>query len=911
MEPRQWHTLATDRVLSELDSAMTGLSSDQAAVRLRSDGANRLPAPPKRSLTRQFLSQFHNVLIYVLLGSALITTLLGHVVDTAVILAVVVINAVIGLIQEHRAERALAAIQELLAPYATVLRDGGRCRVKVETLVPGDIVLLEAGDRIPADLRLLQSHGLSIQESMLTGESTAVEKHTDPVPVWAELAERGCMAFGGTLVVGGQGMGVVVATGIATEMGRISRLLAHVTPRTTPLVRQMNSFARWLTLIILVLAAAVMALGHFLWDYPFGELFTAVVGLSVAAIPEGLPAVLTITLALGAQAMARRNALIRHLPAIETLSSVSVICTDKTGTLTRNEMVATELVTVDERFSIDGVGYGPDGEIRGVTPMDLRASLRLQELAWVAVLCNDAALQHSDGIWRVEGDPMEGALLTLAARMGMSRPDAQRCWVRTDVLPFDAEHRYMATLHHDHERHARLFIKGAPERVLAMCSRVRTADGGEAILDHAWWHAQVEQLASRGLRVLALATRRVPVSQTVLSRADVEGGIILLGLVAMMDPPRPEAVAAIAECRRAGIGVRMITGDHAATAAAIGQMIGLERTRRVITGAELEAMSDDELGAAAMETDVFARTNPEHKLRLVMALQARGMTVAMTGDGVNDAPALKRADVGIAMGRKGSEAAREAADIVLADDNFASIVAAVREGRNVYDKIVRVIAWTLPTDAGEAVTIVTALLFGMVLPVTPVQILWVNLITTVTLGLALAFESGETGAMQRPPRSPDAPLLGLAWLWHIGLVTALFLLGTFGIYAWAIERGHDIALARTMAMNTLIAMEISHLFFIRSIHDSAFSLRILRGTRALWVAIGIVVASQAAMNWLPPIQAVFETRTIPLLDGMAILAVGVLLLLAVETERQLRRKFKAGRRDAPPPSPSDGQEAMR
>ncbi len=351
MEPRQWHALATDRVLSELDSAMTGLSSDQAGIRLRSEGANRLPAPPKRSLTRLFLSQFHNVLIYVLLGSALITTLLGHVVDTAVILAVVVINAVIGLIQEHRAERALAAIQELLAPYATVLRDGGRCRVKVETLVPGDIVLLEAGDRIPADLRLLQSHGLSIQESMLTGESTAVEKHTDPVPVWAELAERGCMAFGGTLVVGGQGMGVVVATGIATEMGRISRLLAHVTPRTTPLVRQMNRFARWLTLIILVLAAAVMALGHFLWDYPFGELFTAVVGLSVAAIPEGLPAVLTITLALGAQAMARRNALVRHLPAIETLSSVSVICTDKTGTLTRNEMVATELVTVDERFS--------------------------------------------------------------------------------------------------------------------------------------------------------------------------------------------------------------------------------------------------------------------------------------------------------------------------------------------------------------------------------------------------------------------------------------------------------------------------------------------------------------------------------------------------------------------------------
>ncbi|WP_199287802.1 cation-translocating P-type ATPase [Kushneria phosphatilytica] len=893
MESRQWHALTRDAVLSELDSVMTGLSSVQVAARLRDYGANRLPEPPKRSLLRRFLLQFHNVLIHVLLGSALVTALLGHVVDTAVILGVVFINAAIGLVQEYRAERALAAISDLLAPYANVLRDGGRCSVRVEDLVPGDIVLLSAGDRVPADLRVLRSHGLGIQEAMLTGESLTVEKHTDPVFPAVAVAERSCMAFGGTLVVSGQGVGVVVATGTDTEMGRISHLLGNVTTLTTPLVRQMNVFARRLTVVILSLALVVLALGHFIWHYPFSDLFIAVVGLSVAAIPEGLPAVMTITLALGARAMARRNAVVRHLPAIETLSSVSVICTDKTGTLTRNEMVASELVTVDECLVISGEGYAPDGEIRSAElRLDPQTRPGLQELAQVAALCNDAALQNSEGSWRVEGDPMEGALLALAARLGVTRAKAQQQWIRTDVLPFEAEHRYMATLHHDHEGHARLFIKGAPERVLAMCRRVRTADGGEAYLDDNWWQARIEALAARGQRVLALASRMVPASQTVLARADVEGGIVLLGLVALMDPPRPEAVAAIAECQRAGIGVRMITGDHATTAAAIGRMLGLARTQRVITGAELDTMNDGELGRAVMETDIFARTSPEHKLRLVTALQAHGLTVAMTGDGVNDAPALKRADVGIAMGRKGSEAAREAADIVLADDNFASIVAAVREGRTVNDNITRVIGWTLPTSAGEAATIMAALLLGMVLPVTPVQILWVNLITAVTLGVALAFEPGERSAMQRPPRSPHAPLLGWFWLWHIVLVTLLFLAGVFGVYAWAIGQGHDIALARTMAMNTLIMMEIAHLFFIRSIHAPAFSIATLRGTRAVWSAIAIVVMAQCAMIWVPPLQAIFDTRAIPFFEGLLIPVVGVLLLLAVETERQLRRRMK-------------------
>jgi len=806
-----WHARTAEAVLAELKTSASGLGEAEARARLASYGPNRLPEPPRRSAFLRFLLQFHNVLIYVLLGSAVITAALGHAVDTAVILAVVLANAVIGFLQEGKAEKAMDAIRHMLAPKASVLRAGERHTVASESLVPGDIVLLQAGDKVPADLRLVQLHGLQTQEAILTGESLPVEKRADPAAADAALGDRSCIAFSGTLVTSGQAKGVVVATGPRTEVGRISGMLSEVESLTTPLVKQMDAFARWLTILILLVAAVLLVFGYFVGHHEFSEMFMAVVGLSVAAIPEGLPAVLTITLAVGVRAMAARNAIVRRLPAIETLGSVSVICTDKTGTLTRNEMAVASLALPHGTLEVSGEGYAPAGILSlSGKPVSADEMPVLVELARAAALCSDASLREKEGDWSVEGDPMEGALLAFAGKAGTDFREERSRWTRTDAIAFHAKHRFMATLNHDHEGHAGIFVKGAPERILAMCSMQRASSGGGAALDAEYWRGKADEIAARGQRVLALATRPVPPEHVVLEHADVEGSLALLGMVGLIDPPRPEAIAAVAECRSAGIRVKMITGDHAGTAAAIARQIGLENPRQVLTGADLDRMNDAVLAAAVRDIDVYARTSPEHKLRLVMALQSQAMTVAMTGDGVNDAPALKRADAGIAMGRKGSEAAKEAAELVLADDNFASIVAAVREGRTVYDNIKKVISWTLPTNAGEATIIIIALLFGMLLPVTPVQILWINLITAITLGLALAFEPTEENTMRRPPRRRDEPLLGGELVWHIVLVATLFACGVFGIFAYAMDRGYSLELARTIALNTLVVMEIFH-----------------------------------------------------------------------------------------------------
>jgi magnesium-transporting ATPase (P-type) len=885
-----WHSLPVQAVFDGLEASPAGLSDAEAEARRASHGPNRLPAAKRRSAAMRFLLQFHNVLIYVLLGAATITLLLDHVTDTLVILAVVLANAVIGFIQEGKAEKAMDAIRQMLAPHASVLRGGERVTVDGEALVPGDVVLLEAGDKVPADIRLLKTHGLQIQEAILTGESLPVDKHTQPVAADAPLGDRACMAFSGTLVTAGQCHGIVVATGAATEIGRISGMLSRVEMPTTPLVAQMDVFARWLTALILVVAAALLAFGYFVAHYTFTDIFMVVVGLSVAAIPEGLPAVLTITLAIGVHAMANRNAIVRRLPAIETLGAVSVICTDKTGTLTRNEMTVASVVTLEGTFTVAGTGYAPSGDIAlDGRHVDTASHPILGDLGRAAALCSDATLrEHPGGDWAVEGDPMEGALVAFAGKAGVDGRGTRAAWTRTDAIAFDARHRFMATLNHDHEDHAFIHVKGAPERILAMCADQRTASGGTAPLDVARWHHEADAIALQGQRVLALAVRPVDPSHTVLAHADVDGSLTLLGLVGLIDPPRAEALEAVAECRSAGIRVKMITGDHAGTAAAIGRQIGLQNPDRVLTGADLDDMNDAALASAVLETDVFARTSPEHKLRLVTALQAHGMTVAMTGDGVNDAPALKRADAGIAMGRKGSEAAKEAAELVLADDNFASIVAAVREGRTVYDNIKKVISWTLPTNAGEAMTIIAALLAGMTLPVTPIQILWVNLITAATLGLALAFEPTEANTMQRPPRRRSAPLLTGALAWHIVLVAVLFVCGVFGVYAYAIDRGHSLELARTMAVNTLVVMEVFHLFFIRNLHGTSLTWKAIRGTPVVWATVVAVTIAQFAITYLPPLQAIFATEAVPPLDGLLIVGVGVLLFIVIEIEKQIR-----------------------
>jgi len=889
----KWHSVPIESTLGNLLTSTTGLTQAEAEARLSIYGPNRLPQATRRNPVIRFLLHFHNILIYVLIGSALITALLGHWVDTGVILAVVIANAIIGFIQEGKAEQAMDAIRHMLAPQAHVIRGGDRVTVDGEQLVPGDIVLLEAGDKVPADLRLLTAHGLSIQEAILTGESVPVDKHTQSVAEGSPLGDRSCMAFSGTLVTAGQGKGVVVATGSGTEIGRISGLLSQVEILTTPLVAQMGMFAKWLTLLIIVIAALLLAFGYFIAHYGFTEIFMAVVGLSVAAIPEGLPAVLTITLAIGVQAMARRNAIVRRLPAIETLGSVSVICTDKTGTLTRNEMMVASVLTHRHRFTLDGSGYEPQGILKlddaDVSPTEPTI---LEELARAATLCNDAALREHDGVWVVEGDPMEGALLSFSGKMDLDTRQEQATWTRTDAIPFDARHRFMATLNHDHEHHACIFVKGAPERILAMCANQRSADGATEPLDTTYWNEQVESIAARGQRVLAFAVKSVPPTDTVLEHGDVEGSLTLLGMVGMIDPPRAETITAVAECHAAGIRVKMITGDHIKTAVAIGKQIGLQNADIVLTGTDLDGLDDAALRQTVLDCDIFARTSPEHKLRLVMALQSHGMTVAMTGDGVNDAPALKRADAGIAMGKKGSEAAKEASELVLADDNFASIVAAIREGRTVYDNLKKVITWTLPTNAGEALTIIVALLLGMALPVTPIQILWINLITAVTLGIALAFEPTETHTMLRSPRSRNAPLLSGGLVWQILLTSTLFLVGVFGIYGYAIRQGYPVELARTMVVNTLVVMEIFYLFFVRNIYGTSLTWPAVRGTRVVWMTVITITLAQFAMTYLPLMQTVFDTRSVPLSDGVLIVFVGIVLLAILEIEKQLRLRLQ-------------------
>jgi calcium-translocating P-type ATPase len=857
------HGKAAGQCLAQLASREDGLSSAEAGSRLAEVGPNLLPTSAGPGPLRRFLRQFHNVLVYVLLAACIVTGALQHWVDTAVILAVVLANAVIGYLQEGKAETAMAAIRQMLAPRATALRDGRRVAVDAADIVPGDVVLLEAGDKVPADLRVIHARGLLAQEAILTGESVPVEKSSSPVAIHAALGDRSSMLWSGTLVAQGTARGVVVATGPQTEVGRIGGLLAGVEDLSTPLVVQVDRFSRWLSLVVLATSALLLAYGHFVLRHPFPDLFMAVVGVAVAAIPEGLPAVMTITMAIGVQAMARRKAIIRRMPAIEAIGSVSVICTDKTGTLTRNEMMVTQVETPDGgTFYIDGEGYAPTGE---VLPKG-----KLGRLALAAALCNDARLHRKDGHWVVEGDPMEGALLAFAGKIGGDHSAR-----RLDAIPFDSRHRFMAVLS-EGRTGPKVHVKGAPERVLRMCAGI----------DRDHWHRRAEAMAGKGLRVLALAEGSA--SALRLEDAHLEGHMTLLGLVGLIDPPRPEAIAAVAQCQAAGIRVKMITGDHAGTASAIATEIGLSAPNPVLTGQDLDAMGDAELAARVVEVDVYARTSPENKLRLVKALQASGLSVAMTGDGVNDAPALKRADAGIAMGLKGSDAAREAADLVLADDNFATLTAAVRKGRTVWDNLQKVISYEVPTSAGEALTVVVALLAGYAMPITAVQILWINLISGITLGLALAFEPTEAGTMTRPPRPRDAPILGRSLLWHVVLVSALFVVAVFSVFAYALDRGHSLALAQTMAMNMLVVLEIFHLFFIRNIHGTSLTWDAVKGTPVVWAVVIAITAAQFAVTYLPPVQALLGTEAVPLQEGLLIVAVGVAFFVLVEIEKQIR-----------------------
>ena len=879
--------MAQQAVLEVLQTTPEGLTAEEASVRLERHGPNRLATARRRTRLARLLAQIHNLLIYALIAAALLATAIGHVTDAVVIFAVVIINAAIGYIQEGRAERALDAIRGMIDPHAAVLRDGRRVTLPAGEIVPGDIVLLEAGDRVPADMRLVKARGLRVDEAILTGESVPVDKFsTGPVDDNAPLGDRHNMMFSGTLITAGQASGVAVATGKASELGQISTMLGEVEQLTTPLLRQMNHFARQLTVVILVMAALVFAYAAFTGHYLLDEAFMAMVGLIVAAIPEGLPAVMTITLAIGVQRMAGRNAIIRRLPAVETLGAVSVICSDKTGTLTRNEMMVVAVATGDADWQVSGAGYAPSGEFtrhgKNAAPLDAPV---LTELCRAALLCNDAGLRVVDGVHAVDGDPMEGALMALALKAGLEEAERKR-FARLDVIPFDPRHRYMATLHPRIESAPVAYVKGAPERILEMCSAQADVDGA-APLGSTFWQDKAEQLALQGQRVLAFARKALPEGSTQLREEDVETGLVLLGITGLIDPPRPEAIEAVAECHKAGIAVKMITGDHAGTARAIAIQLGLAEAPDVVTGADLDALDAEGLVKAAREAEVFARTSPEHKLRLVEAMQTDGSVIAMTGDGVNDAPALKRADVGIAMGKKGTEAAKEASEMVLADDNFASIVAAVREGRTVYDNLTKVIAWTLPTNGGEALTIILAVAFGLTLPISPVQILWINMVTAVALGLTLAFEPPEPNAMRRPPRKSGTHILSGRLLWRVVFVSLLMVAGTFGIYFWAVNNDLPLEAARTLTVNAIVVMEIFYLFSVRFAHGTSMTWRGALGTKPVLTGVGLVVLAQLGFTYLPFMNTVFGTAPVGLAGGALVIAIGVALLVLVETEKAI------------------------
>ena len=895
------HAASTEEVLAAFDAARKGLSEDEVERRRARYGDNRLRPPRSRGPLRRLLSQFNDTLIYVLLVAGAVTGLLGQWVDTGAILGIVVVNAIIGFVQEGRAEHALLAIRRMLTPTATVWRAGRRRTIEAAELVPGDIVALAAGDRVPADLRLVRARELRIDEAPLTGESEPVDKATAAVAADAPLADRTNLAYSSTLVTAGDGEGVVVATGESTQIGSMTAMLAGVEQVVTPLTRQMRSFGRRLTFAIIALASGVFLLATAVRAYPWTEAFLASVGLAVAAIPQGLPAIMTITLAVGVQAMARRNAVVRRMHAAETLGSVNSICSDKTGTLTRNEMTAVAIAPPGSTVRVSGSGYNPQGEFRRDDQVVQALEVpRLEPILRAGLLCNDAAIEQAeDGQWRLEGDPTEGALVVLARKAGLDADAEQTARPRQNELPFAAERRYMATLHSDGGDGGLVYLKGAPEKVLELCASEATLQGSAAI-DRDAWHARAEAIAAEGQRVLALAWTRLPPGREEIQHEDVASGLQLLGLVGLIDPPREDAVEAVAECRRAGIRVKMITGDHATTAAAIAERMGIQvQDVRVRTGREIDQLSDADLRRDAEQADVFARVSPQHKLRLVEALQGGGQVVAMTGDGVNDAAALKRADVGIAMGRKGTEVAREAAEIVLTDDNFASITAAVREGRTAYDNIRRSVLFLLPTNGGEALAIVAAVIAGMQLPVTPVQILWVNMVTAATLGLALAFEPASSAVMRRPPRPRGEPMIAPAVVGRIALVSLTMLAGTFGFYGALRQWGVDLDIARTAAVNALVLFELFYLFNARLLDRRLTGLSDLTGNPVVWYSVSAVIALQLGFTYMPAMQFLFGSASLPLVYWLMLVPIAFLVVPLVELEKRVLERARTQMRPSP------------
>ena len=896
-----WHSLMSAEVLELLQvSSDGGLTNEEVAKRQKLYGRNIMTPKKQQSAFVRFLLQFHQPLIYILLAATVVTILLEEYIDAIVIFAVVFVNAIIGFVQESKALEAIDALSKSMAARAQVIRNGKKQNIDAQELVPGDIVLVQSGDKFPADVRLVRTRNLKVDESALTGESVAVEKEDAPVAPDDVLGDRACMGFSSTVVTYGQGKGVVTATGDQSEVGKIQRSIASAQDLETPLTIKIKEFSRLLLWVILGLSAAVFVV-EYSRGAEVGETFMVAVALAVGAIPEGLPVAVTIMLALGVSKMAKRRAIIRKLVAVETLGSTTVICSDKTGTLTENQMTVQQIVAGGRKYMVTGIGYRPEGKILEENyQADLTTNIALKQCLTAGVLCNDSTVKEKDEQYSIEGDPTEGALIVAAQKASLEPWQLEQDLPRIDAIPFESEYQYMATLHGGSL--PVIYLKGSLEAILERSDKAMLPDGNVTDLDREEINRQVEQMAGEGLRVLAFAMTRVADSTVSIDHENTKSGMLFLGIQGMIDPPRKEAVEAVKLCQQAGIEVKMITGDHAVTAAAIASQIGLKGRRKngklmAMTGKDLQQIRDEDLKVIAESTSVFARVAPEQKLRLVKALQARNHIVAMTGDGVNDGPALKQANIGIAMGITGTDVAKDASDMVLTDDNFSSIEGAVEEGRSVFDNLTKFIVWTLPTNLGEGLVILAAVILGSQLPVQPVQLLWINMTTAVLLGLTLAFEPKESGIMDRPPRPSDEPILTFDLIMRTLLVGTLLLIASFGLYLYEIAQGTPTAEAQTVATTVFVVLEAFYLFNCRSLVRPIKEIGFF-SNKWVFYGIGAMFLFQALFIYTPLMNTLFGSAPLNLMQVLRIFGAGAMLVIIVSIEKYIRYQLTGSRKKA-------------
>lgn len=902
-ESKQYHTLTADVVLTELETKDSGLTDADAAQRLLKYGKNTLARNASAGPFRIFWRQVNNPIGWLLIAAGSMAVVLDKFTDASVVFGAVIINSIIGFLQEFRAGKTIETLAAMVPEVATVLRDGNSMAISADGLVPGDLVTLQSGDKVPADLRLIMIKNLHVEESSLTGESLPVAKNTDDVPLDAPLGDRLCMVYSGTLIVQGTATGVVVSTGNNTELGRINSLLNQTRELVTPLTRQLARVSTGITAVVVVVVAVLISFGIWVKNVSVAESLMVAVSLAVAAIPEGLPSVITICLAIGVRRMAERQAVVRHLPAVETLGSTSVICSDKTGTLTRNEMTVQAAWLEGHEYVFSGIGYTPEGEIKRDGASLTKYPEAFQNLMTVAVLCNDASLRSEESRWVITGDPTEASLVVAAQKAGLNPQELRNLNERLDVIPFESETKIMATLNRL-AGEIRILVKGAPETVVERCTLSES--------ERKRVNKAMETYARKGMRVIALAQKK-GIHGEHIAPGDVEGGLMFAGLLCMIDPPRTEAIDAIRAFQSAGITVKMITGDHLLTAESIGRQIGLlEPGQKAMQGSDLDGLSEEELQVAAMSTHVFARVAPEHKILLVKALQAQGHVVAMTGDGVNDAPALKRADIGIAMGITGTAVSKEAANVVLMDDNFASIAAAVEEGRRVYDNLVKSLAFILPTNLGLACTLSVAMFFfptvqvegvnELLLAMSPSQTLWINLVASVTLSVPLAFEVLEPNAMSRIPRSPDEPIFSGFIVARLIIVAVLMTAGACGLFLWDYFRligpepvtlaRHSLALseAQTLCVTSITFTQIFYLFKCRSLKDSFFSQGVFSNP-SVFIGIGILLLLQSCFVYLPQLNVLFNSAPISGRAWLYAMSVGAIVLPVIICEKWIRNRM--------------------